>query len=169
MLYLALDGGSALLAFHAQAVWGRHFAGPYLGVWDGVKAAFEGLRQLLSLQRRHVYFPAAGGSPFIDAGHNLMLLAFLLVAIPATIGVLRMLPLAYGVYVIAALAMPLSYPVASQPLMSLPRFLVVLFPLSIWFAAKLTEHPRARLPALLVSAALMVLFVGEFATWHWVA
>jgi hypothetical protein len=169
MLYLALDGGSALLPFHAQAVWGRHFAGPYLGVWDGVKAAFEGLRQLLSLQRRHVYFPAAGGSPFIDAGHNLMLFAFLLVAIPATVGVLRMLPLAYGVYVIAALAMPLSYPVASQPLMSLPRFLVVLFPLSIWFAAKLTEHPRARMPALMVSAALMVLFVGEFATWHWVA
>jgi hypothetical protein len=169
MLYLALDGGSALLPFHAQAVWGRHFAGPYLGVWDGVKAAFEGLRQLLSLQRHHVYFPAAGGSPLIDAGHNLMLFAFLLLAIPATVGVLRMLPLAYGVYVIAALAMPLSYPVASQPLMSLPRFLVVLFPLSIWFAAKLTEYPRVRMPALVVSAVLMVLFVGEFATWHWVA
>ena len=169
MLYLALDGGSALLPFHAQAVWGRHFAGPYLGVWDGVKAAFEGLRQLLSLQRHHVYFPAAGGSPSIDAGHNLMLFVFLLLAIPATVGVLRMLPLAYGVYVIAALAMPLSYPVASQPLMSLPRFLVVLFPLSIWLAAKLTEHPRARMPTLVVSAALMVLFVGEFATWHWVA
>ena len=55
-----------------------------------------------------------------------------------------MLPLAYGVYVIAALALPLSYPVASQPLMSLPRFLVVLFPLSIWLAAWLAEHPRAR-------------------------
>ncbi len=169
MVYLALDGGSALLPFHAQAVWGRHFAGPYLGVWDGIRAAFEGLRQLLSLQRHHVYFPAAGGSPFIDAGHNLMLLAFLLLAIPATVGVLRVLPLAYGVYVIAALAMPLSYPVASQPLMSLPRFLVVLFPLSIWLAAWLAEHPRARMPTLVVSAALMVLFVGEFATWHWVA
>jgi hypothetical protein len=169
MAYLALDGGDALLAFHAQGVWGRHFAGPYLGIWDGVKAAFEGARQLLSLQRGHVYFPAAGGSPFIDAGHNLMLLAFLLLAIPAIVGVLRMLPLAYGVYVIAALAMPLSYPVASQPLMSLPRFLVVLFPLSIWLAERLAVHPRARMPVLVGSAALMVLFVGEFATWHWVA
>jgi Mannosyltransferase (PIG-V) len=169
MAYLALDGGDALLPFRAQGVWGRHFAGPYLGVWDGVKAAFEGARQLLSLQRGHVYFPVAGGSPFINAGHNLMLLAFLLVAIPAIVGVLRTLPLAYGVYVIAALAMPLSYPVASQPLMSLPRFLVVLFPLSIWLAAWLAAHPRARMPALVGSVALMVLFVGEFATWHWVA
>jgi hypothetical protein len=169
MVYLALNGGNPLLPFHAQNVWGRHFAGPYMGVWDGAKAAFAGARQLLSLQRQHVYFPAAGGSPFIDAGHNLMLLAFLLLAIPAIVGVLRMLPLAYGVYVIAALAMPLSYPVASQPLMSLPRFLVVLFPLSIWLAAWLAGHPRVRTPALVGSAALMVLFVGEFATWHWVA
>ena len=77
MAYLALYGGDALMPFHAQDVWSRHFAGPYVGVWDGAKAAFEGARQLLS-QGRHVYFPAAGGSPDIDAGHNLMLLAFLL-------------------------------------------------------------------------------------------
>ena len=168
MLYLALNGGDALMPFHAQAVWSRHFAGPYVGVWDGAKAAFEGARQLLSVGR-HVYFPAAGGSPDIDAGHNLMLLAFLLAAVPMIVGVLRMLPLAYGVYVIAALALPLSYPVASQPLMSLPRFLVVLFPLSIWLAAWLAVHPRARMPVLVGSGLLMALFVAQFATWHWVA
>jgi hypothetical protein len=168
MLYLALNGGDPLMPFHAQDVWGRHFAGPYVGVWDGAKAAFEGARQLLS-QGRHVYFPAAGGSPDIDAGHNLMLLAFLLAAVPMIVGVLRMLPIAYGVYVIAALALPLSYPVASQPLMSLPRFLLVLFPLSIWLAAWLAAHPRARIPVLVGSGLLMAFFVAQFATWHWVA
>ena len=44
MGYLALSGGDALAPFHAQDVWGRHFAGPYVGVWDGVKAAFDGAR-----------------------------------------------------------------------------------------------------------------------------
>jgi hypothetical protein len=168
-VYLALTGGDALAPFQAQGVWGRHFAGPYVGVWDGVKAAFEGARQLLSLQRRHLYFPTGGGSPFVSAGHNLMLCAFLLAAIPPVVGVLRRLPLAYGAYVIVALALPLSYPVSSQPLMSLPRFLVVLFPLSIWLAAWLSEHARARTPALVASGALMALFVAQFATWHWVA
>ena len=168
MAYLAFSGGDALMPFHSQDVWGRHYAGPYLGVWDGVKAAFEGARQLLS-QGRHVYFPAAGGSPNIDAGHNLMLLAFLLVAVPMVVGVLRTLPLAYGVYTTCALALPLSYPVAAQPLMSLPRFLVVLFPLSIWLAAWLAAHPRARMPVLVGSGLLMVFFVAQFATWHWVA
>jgi hypothetical protein len=71
--------------------------------------------------------------------------------------------------VIAALAMPLSYPVAPQPLMSLPRFLLVLFPLSIWLAAWLAARPRLQKPALAVSGLLLVLFVAQFATWHWVA
>ncbi len=167
--YLGLSGGDPLAPFHAQDVWGRHFAGPYLGVWDGTKAALEGARQLLSAQRAHVYFPVAGGSPFVSAGHNLMLLAFLLASLPLFVIALRALPLAYGVYAIAALALPLSYPVASQPLMSLPRFQVVLFPLSMALAAWLAARPRARMPALAVSALLMAFFVAQFATWHWVA
>jgi hypothetical protein len=169
LAYLGSSGGEGLMPFHAQDVWGRHFAGPYLGVWDGIRAAFEGARQLLSFQRHHLYFPSAGGSPFIDAGHNLMLLVFLLAAVPAVVGVLRKLPLAYGVYVLCALALPLSYPVTPQPLMSLPRFLVVLFPLSMWLAMWLTAHPRAQRPALVVSALSMAFFTAQFATWHWVA
>jgi Mannosyltransferase (PIG-V) len=166
---LALAGGDALAPFHAQDVWGRHFAGPYVGVWDGLRAAFDGARQLLSFQRHHVYFPIAAGSPFVSAGHNLILLAFLLAAIPAVVGVVRRLPLAYGAYVITALALPLSYPVTAQPLMSLPRFLVVLFPLNIWLAGWLAVRPRAQRPVLVVSALLMACFAAQFATWHWVA
>jgi Mannosyltransferase (PIG-V) len=167
--YLALAGGDALSPFHVQQVWGRHFAGPYLGAWDGIKAGFDGLRQLASLQRHPAYFAIAAGDPFVIAGHNVLLLAFLAAAVVAIVGVLRLLPLAYGAYVIAALALPLSYPVRAQPLMSLPRFLVVLFPLAMWLAAWLAVRPRVQRPALVVSAALMALFAAQFATWHWVA
>ena len=169
MGYLAAAGGSALLPFNAQAVWGRHFAGPYLAVWQGLRAAFEGARQLLSFQAHHLYFPVGSASPSIAAEHNLLLAGFLLAAVAMLVGVLRTLPLAYGVYVIAALALPLSDPVSYQPLMSLPRFLLVLFPLSMWLGAWLAERPRARKPLLALSATLMVLFVAQFATWHWVA
>src|SRR4029077_15290969 len=106
-----------------QHVWNRDFAGPFASVWQGLLAGFEGLRQLLSGQSRHVYFAPTQGSPTIAAGHNVMLLAFLLLAVPALVGVWRRLPAAYGVYVLVALALPLSTPVAAQPLMSLPRFL----------------------------------------------
>jgi Mannosyltransferase (PIG-V) len=167
--YLALAGGDALAPLHAQEVWSRHFAGPFVGIWDGLRAAFEGARQLLSGQRHHIYFATGKDSPFVIAGHNLMLLAFLAGAIPAVVGVLRRLPLAYGAYVLAALALPLSYPVTQEPLMSLPRFLLVLFPLGIWLAAWLVERPRLQRPALAASCVLMVFFLGQFATWHWVA
>jgi hypothetical protein len=169
MGYLGLSGGDTLAPFHAQGIWGRHFAGPYGGVWDGLRAAFAGARQLLSDQRAHLYYPAATGSPFVAAGHNLMLLAFLLIAVPLFVLALRVLPLAYGLYAIAALALPLSYPAPAQPLMSLPRFLVVLFPLSMALAVWLAAHPRARIPTLAASALLMAFFVAQFATWHWVA
>lgn len=169
MAYLGLAGGDALAPFHAQDVWGRHFAGPYVGMWDGLRAAFGGARQLLSAQQSHLYYPIDGNSAFINSQHNLLLLAFLVAAIVAIAGVLRRLPAAYGAYVIAALALPLSYPVTAQPLMSLPRFLVVLFPLSMWFAAWLAAHPRAQRPALVGSGLLMAFFVAQFATWHWVA
>jgi hypothetical protein len=168
-LWLGLSGGDALAPFRSQQIWGRHFAGPYVAVWDGLRAAFEGARQLLSFQSAHVYFPAATGSPTVAASHNLMLLAFLLAAVPLVVLVLRRLPLAYGLYVVAALALPLSYPVAGQPLMSLPRFLLVLFPLQLALAAWLAEHRRAVVPLLGASAALMVVFGAQFATWHWVA
>jgi hypothetical protein len=105
----------------------------------------------------------------VEAGHNLILLAFLAAAVPAVVGVVRRLPLAYGVYVVAALALPLSDPASSQPLMSLPRFLVVLFPLFIWLAAWLAERPRLQRPALALSAVMMAFFLAQFATWHWVA
>jgi hypothetical protein len=167
--YLALAGGNPLAPLHAQEVWSRHFAGPYVGVWDGVRAAFEGARQLLSGQRQHIYFATGKDSPFVMAGHNLMLIAFFAAAIPAIVGVARRLPLAYVAYVLAALALPLSYPVSTQPLMSLPRFLVVLFPLTIWLAAWLAERPSLQRPALAVSGAMMLFFLGQFATWHWVA
>jgi hypothetical protein len=166
---IALGGGEALAPFHAQQVWGRHVAGPYVGVWDGLVAAFDGARQLLSFQSAHVYFPAAHGSPSIAATHNLMMAGFLVAGLAALVATFRRLPLAYGAYVLAALALPLSYPVSAEPLMSLPRFLLVLFPLTIASASWLAERPRARRPMLVLSGVLMVGFVAQFATWHWVA
>jgi hypothetical protein len=35
--------------------------------------------------------------------------------------------------------------------------------------AWLADHPRARRPLLAGSATLMVVFLAQFATWHWVA
>ena len=169
MTYLALSGGDALLPFQAQGAWDRHLTGPFVGAWDGLTAGLDGVRQLVSGQIHHVYFAPTVGRPMVAAGHNAMLLGFLALALPALVGAFRRLPAAYGLYAVAALALPLSTPVASQPLMSLPRFEVVLFPLFMWAALWLAPRRRLALAVLAVSALLLVLFVAQFSTWHWVA
>jgi hypothetical protein len=166
--WLALKTGDGLAPFHAQQVWFRHFAGPFGGVWDGAVAAWDGLRQILHGPPPPVYFTKAGGDALTVGGQNLMLFAFLAVGIVACVGAFRVLPLAYGGYVLASLAMPLSYPVTPQPLASLPRYEVVLFPLFIW-GAQLAVRRELMAPALGVLAVLLGLFTAEFATWRFVA
>jgi hypothetical protein len=150
-------------------VWFRSFAGPFVGAWDGLYAAVQGARQLLSGSREPVFFTAAGGDPFVVARHNIELFVWLLAGLGALALGLRRLPLAYLGYVVAALALPLSWPVEPQPLMSLPRFLLVLFPLAIAVAIWAQEG-RRRGPLLLGASAVgLAIYTGIFATWHWVA
>ena len=167
--FLELRTGDGFAPFHAQEVWFRSFAGPFLGAWDGVVAGVQGARQLLSGAREPVYFTAAGGDPFVVAQHNVELLAWLGLVVAATIGVLRRLPAAYGAYLVAALALPLSYPVGPQPLMSLPRFVAVLFPLAIWLALWMTGRRWRERAVLGAFAVALAAYTAIFATWHWVA
>ena len=167
--FLALEGLDPLAPFHAQDVWFRSFAGPFAGIWDGAVAAWQGARQLVSGAREPVYFTAAGGDPFVVARHNIELFAWLLLGAAAVAGTLRRLPAAYGAYVLAALALPLSYPVGPQPLMSLPRFLAVLFPLAIWLALWMTGRAWRERLVLGSFAAALAIYTGIFATWHFVA
>jgi hypothetical protein len=166
--YLGLAQGDALAFLDVQDAWHRELAAPLGGAWDGLVAAWDGARQLLSGSRKPVFFERAGGDPFRVAGMNLMLFGFLAFALIACAGALRRLPLPYGAYVACALVLPLSFPAGPQPLMSLPRFVAVLFPLFMWLAIACEERRITERVAAL-SALVLGLFVTEFATWHFVA
>ncbi len=168
LLFLALSTGDGLTPFHAEQLWYHHFAGPFGGVWDGAVAAWDGLRQLLHGPAPPVYFKAAGGNPLTVAGQNLMLFGFLVAGVLAFIGVVRRLPFAYAAYALVSLAPALSYPVTPQPLDSLPRYELVVFPLFMWAAAWVTER-RCEREVLACFAVLLGLFTAEFATWHFVS
>jgi hypothetical protein len=167
-LYLGLSQGDPFAFTSVQDFWYRDFAGPLVGAWDGLVAAVDGARQLLSGSRDPVYFTKAGGDPFRIAGINLMLFGFLAFALAACWGTLRRLPPAYGIWVVVALLLPLSFPVGPQPLMSLPRFLAVLFPIFMWLALVCEEHGWTERVAGLSGMGLG-LFTVQYATWHWIA
>ncbi len=159
--YLGIERDDALAWMDLQDAWGREFAGPFGALVTGAIAAGDGVRDLIS-----------GSYEFEDgvryALMDIGLFAFAVGAVVATVGVLRRLPLAYGAYVIAALALPLSFPSTDQPLMSLPRFLAVLFPLFMWLALWAGERRRTTEVAFLFTA-LLAFFTSQYAAWEFVA
>ncbi len=99
-----------------------------------------------------------------------MLFGFLVATVPMVIAVLRRLPPPTARTCSSALALPLSYPVGPQPLMSLPRFVAVLFPLFMALGAWLAEGSRLRRAAVLApSAAGLAIVSAVVSTWHWFA
>lgn len=143
-IVLAASGRGALAFMAAEGDAGRHFAGPFVGILYGIVAPLN--------------HPSA-----------VFELPYLAFAIIATIGVLRILPPAYGAYVVASLAVPLSFPADEFPLTSLSRFVAVLFPLHLWIALRLVVHPRATRVAIAASTAAMALYVAQFSTWRFVS
>jgi hypothetical protein len=166
--FLGLAEGDAWRFLDVQDAWSRELAVPLAGAWDGFAAALDGARQLASGQREIVYFEQAAGDPYRIAVINLMLFGALVFAVVACAGCLRRLPKAYGVWVAASLVLPLTFPVKPQPLMSLPRFLAVLFPIFMWLAVW-SEERRATARVAAVSALGLGLFTAQFASWHWVS
>lgn len=169
-LYLgwcAIALGDVFAPYHAQALWLRHFE-PLGAAVGGVRAAVLGLRQLVHGSPMPRYFDDNLGDPFLVAGESLMLFGFLVFAVVACVGALRRLPFAYGAYAAVALAMTLSYPLDAQPLMSLPRYIVVLFPLQMYVARWAGERGGIE-RAVAVSAVLLGLLVAHFAHWGFVA
>jgi hypothetical protein len=166
--WLGIAEGDAFRFLEVQDAWSRELAVPLAGAWDGLVAAVDGARQLASGSRTPVYFELAEGDPFRIAAINLMLFATLVFAVVACVGVFRRLPRAYGAWVAASLVLPLSLPVTPQPLMSLPRFVAVLFPIFMWLAVVCDERRSTDLVAGAFAVGLG-LFTAQYASWHWIA
>jgi hypothetical protein len=166
--WLGLAEGDALRFLDVQDAWSRELVVPLTGALDGFTAALDGVRQLASGSRTPVYFEIAAGDPFRIAAINILLFVTLVFAVTACVGVLRRLPRPYGVWVALSLVLPLSFPVTPQPLMSLPRFVAVLFPIFMWLALVCDER-RSTDRVVALSAIGLGLFTAQFASWHWIS
>ncbi|HEY5188116.1 MAG TPA: mannosyltransferase family protein [Solirubrobacteraceae bacterium] len=165
MAFLAASGYGWLASFQAQSGWSRVTPGPVAGLGAAIWAA---LRGLVSIARGGaVYHPALLG-PFSMRAESVILLGVLTVMATATGVALRRLPLAYGAYAAAVILLCVSSPEVGQPLWSLDRFALTLFP--IWMVAGAWISARGWLrPALLLSSALLVFYTLQFSSWSFVA
>ena len=166
MAYLWHAKGDALAFAHVQRDWGRAFAAVPLVVWEGVLEAVRGAHQLLWTSSgaghplQSAYFPPTA---------NVLGLPFLVFALGALVAGIRRLPAAYTSYAFVSLPFYLSFPVRATPLLSLPRFVVVVFPLFVALAA-VSERRRWLQAAIIAVFVLgLVLLTSRFAAFEWVA
>jgi hypothetical protein len=168
LAYLGIRYGDTLAPFNVESAWYRHSTFPLTTVWDGARQAWHGLRQLLQGPVPPIRVPAYAQDVISAALQDIYLFLFLVLGVIGLIYVLWQLGAAYGLYTLALLVLALADPVSLQPLASLPRYELVIFPLFIWGARRLTQT-RFAAYAIPTLAVLLGLFTVEFATWRWVA
>ncbi len=172
-LVLWLQTGDAWGFARAQGLWHRHLSagGPLGGIWDGARAAWAGVEQLVSGSHTHRYWSAVPDrniDPFHVAGVNLENFAFLVLFIWLATLVWRRFGAPYGLFAAISLALPLSVPSTRWPLLSLPRFGLVVFPFFLALAA-VGGRPRVHTAVVAVSSLLLGVAVVQWALWQWVA
>jgi hypothetical protein len=102
------------------------------------------------------------------ANSDVLELAVTLLALFLALLGLPLLPWYQTAWVLPGLVIPLLQPSEVHALMSMPRFVLVLFPLFIVLGMLL--RPRwIRVPAVIVSVTLLVLLTTQFALWYWVS
>ena len=149
LLYWQLKGDDWLAPLRQQATWQRRFQPPWETLFDATARAVRYLGE------------PNGGYWLID-----WLLVVPVVA-AAVYVVFRYRP-AYAVFVIAGLLIPLSYVFEPRPLMSMPRFVLPLFP-AFWAIAEAAgrlEIPREALVG--VSAAMLGALTVLFVNWYYI-
>lgn len=151
----------------AQRFWERRLAPPWVGLIDGIRVLLPGHPPYLE--------PLSGGFPRLPdyPGGFLEAHAYNLVAalggLALSVVALRRLRPSFGVLALAGVVLPLMTPSRLQPLQSMPRFLVVLFPLFAALALVVRGRPLATAIAIAIGAALQGFFIARFTLWFWVA
>ena len=162
-LYLGLATGEPQAAVSAQAEWERTLA-PLSGIALGLWSALKGLVELLpGFSVVGSSFPSDRVAELV-AARDVILFCFLVLAVWLTVEGSRRLPPPYTAYAISGLVLPLSVPALDEPLKSLPRFMLVLFPL--WIALALWARERGRMrQVLIILGGVLAISSALFTTW----
>lgn len=169
-LYLGLEYNRPFVFLSAQrAGWDRRLsdAGPLGGAWDALVEGWRGIRQLVA-GSGHDYFPSTEHGAMYGAGLNLEQLAYAILLLGLGVIVWRRLGAAYGVFVLASLALPLSDPLPGSPLLSMPRFALGVFPVFLALGL-LGERPRLNTGILATCGVLLGINLARWVLWIWVA
>jgi hypothetical protein len=150
---LAINYGRPFAFVTVERFWHRHLSigGPFGGLWDGISVfwRFPENHQILAI--------------------NVENLVFTLVYLGLLVLVWRWCTLAESVFAALSILIPLSAPVSGDlPLLSMPRFGLVVFPFFV-VLARLASTPRRYAALAGISALLLGVEIVKWVTYQWVS
>jgi Gpi18-like mannosyltransferase len=152
LAYLAfwwVRAGEWLAPATFQANWERSFSWPWSTLWNGTADAFRYLGE-------------------VNGGYWLIDWLIMVPMLAASVYALVRLRPSYGVYLWCALLIPLTFVFPGRPLMSMPRFVLPLFP-AFWGLALGLERLRVpRAAALVLAAAGLGILSVLTVTWYYI-
>lgn len=148
LYYWQRASGDWLTPLNDQHGWLREFSWP----WETLKAGTD------------VAFDFIGS---YSGGYHQLDWVFAVFALVALIWVAARVPLMFGVYGAISFLIPLFFVFGGRPFMSLPRFLLPIFPL-YWALTRFADRFGAHEAVIAVSAAGLGAMTLLFVNWYWV-
>jgi Gpi18-like mannosyltransferase len=123
----------------------RSFSFPGLNLWYSIQNIFGGA------------FPLVNGPDLVIA----------ILFIAGTVLVWKKLPVVYGIYTSAFMILYLSTTTAPYPLLSISRYVLVLFPVFLAMPA-LVKQRKIQMAILVILLTGLLFYSAQFAIWGWV-
>src|SRR5215213_4902644 len=165
--YLWWRFGDPFLFYTEQSRWGREATGPLDSLLSALSRGGESLGRLLS--PRLWADPSLGRvADALGATNNAYNLIFLGLALALLVAGLRVLPPDLSAYAFLLILPPTLFGTPQGPLMGLPRYVLVAFPLFVVLGVLLEER-RIVGVWLTLSAASSLVLCALFVTWRFVA
>ena len=165
--YLWWRFGDPLLFYTQQSRWGREATGPLDTLLGALTRGGQGIAGLFS--PRLWADPSLGRvADALAAANNAYNLIFLGLALALLVAGLKVLPPDLSAYSLLLILPPTLFGTPQGPLMGLPRYVLVAFPLFIVLGALLRDR-RPLTVWLAASAAFSLILCALFVTWRFVA
>lgn len=149
MYYLKIKFGNPLLFIFAQDSWGRNTSFSLKSVWDTISNYFY-----------EFFYPGSENFAYYLV-KDLDLLFFLVFLILAIV-IFFKLRMSYGLYMLLSLIVPLM----TSSLMSINRFVLILFPAYIYLA-KISKNQIMQYSIILLFFSLFAIYTVLFTNWYW--
>jgi|GEM_PF-127708 len=150
LAWASFQFGDPLASLKAQTFWNRRFSWPWETLVDAVREAVQMPFQFQPENQSWTY-----------------LAAFIFALVMGVLSI-RWLRGSYSIYLWAGILFPLFSVTEHNPLLSFPRFLIVLFPAFIALAL-MGRNRYAHQIITWTSLLLLALYTIRFANWYWVA